>query len=73
MTISKSNNMNNMDHTCICIFRVLDPIQWSLAKQSKRLKIPKQVEAKMDGQLRYNLNRVQTRKILMLSKRYEST
>ena len=38
--------------------------------------VPKQAEAKRDGVINpqnYNFNQFQTRKILMLSKRYEST
>ena len=39
-------------------------------------KVPKQAEAKRDGVINpqnYNFNQFKTRKILMLSKRYEST
>ena len=42
----------------------------------KDQKVPKQAEAKRDGVINpqnYNFNQFQTRKILMLSKRYEST
>ena len=44
--------------------------------KSKDQKVPKQAEAKRDGVINpqnYNFNQFQTRKILMLSKRYEST
>ena len=44
--------------------------------KSNDQKVPKQAEAKTDGVINpqnYNLNQFQTRKILMLSKRYEST
>ena len=44
--------------------------------KSKDQKVPKQAEAKRDDVINpqnYNFNQFQTRKILMLSKRYEST
>ena len=44
--------------------------------KSNNQKVPKQAEAKRDGVINphnYNFNSFQRRKILMLSKRYEST
>ena len=54
------------------------PHQWSFAKQLKSndQKVPKQAEAKRDGVINppnYNVTQFKTRKILMLSKCYEST
>ena len=68
----------------ICAFKVLNPHQLSLAKQSslkswKVIHVPqnaKQAEAKRDGVIKpqnYKFNQFQKRKILMLSKRYKST
>ena len=66
----------------ICAFHVMNPRQWSLAKQSSLNvendgpKVPNQAGAKRDGVINpqnYNFYLIFIRKILMLSKRYEST
>ena len=76
----KSNFINNMDHMRISGTEPSSVIL-SLTKYFKKLKsdaqkVSKQAKAKRDGVINpqnYNLNQFLTRKILMLSKRYEST
>ena len=76
----QSDEINDMDHMRISGNKPSSVIlsQTCSIKKLKfnEQKVPKQAEAKRDGVINpqnYNFNQFETRKILMLSKRYEST